>query len=80
MNTAQVEKSKSVLGEDTVEMLLQSHQDALWILENMGVGCKQPDMQRVFKKLEAKGLAAVYEDRIYPMRDLVEKCLQTTPG
>ncbi len=80
MNTVQVEKSKSVLGEQTVDMLLRSHQDALWILENLGVGCKQPDIQQVFKQLEAAGLAAVYDDRIYLMGDLVERCLKTTPG
>jgi len=80
LNDAQVKKSTSILGESVVEMLMRSHQDALWILENLGVGCKQPDMQQVFKKLEAEGLAAVYEDRIYLMGDLVEQCLKTTPG
>ena len=80
MNNAQVEKSKMVLGDSPVEMLLQSHQDALWILENLGVGCKQPEIQQAFKKFEAEGLAAVYEDRIYPMGDLVANCLKTTPG
>ena len=80
MNNTQVEKSKSLLGDETVEMLLKCHQDALWTLENLGVGCKQPEMQQAFKKLEAEGLAAVYEDRIYLMGDLVETCLKTTPG
>ncbi len=80
MNNAQVEKSKSILGDVAVEMLLKSHQDALWILENLGVGCKQPEMQQAFKKFEAEGTAAVYDDRIYVMRDLVDNCLKTTPG
>ena len=44
----QVEKSKSLLGEDTVDMLIKVHQDALWILENLGVGCKQPEIQEAF--------------------------------
>lgn len=80
MNNAQIEKSKSVLGDPAVAMLLQCHQDALWTLENLGVGCKQPEMQQAFKKLEAEGLAAIYEDRIYLMGDLVENCLKTVPG
>jgi len=80
LNNVQVEKSKSVLGDSTVEMLLQCHQDALWTLENLGVGCKQPEMQQAFKKLEAEGLAAVYEDRIYLFGDVVENCLKTVPG
>ena len=36
MNAQQIEKSKSLLGTPTVEMLLQVHEDALWMLENMG--------------------------------------------
>ena len=80
LNNAQVEKSKSLLGDAAVEMLLKCHTDALWTLENLGVGCKQPEIQQAFKKLEAEGLAAVYEDRIYLMGDLVENCLKTTPG
>jgi trimethylamine---corrinoid protein Co-methyltransferase len=80
LNNEQVEQSKSLLGNMAVEMLLQCHQDALWTLENLGVGCKQPEMQQAFKRLEAEGLAAVYEDRIFVMRDLVENCLKTTPG
>jgi trimethylamine--corrinoid protein Co-methyltransferase len=76
----QVEKSKSLLGEDTVEMLFQVHQDALWILENLGVGCKQPEIQEAFRKFEADGLAVQYEDRIYVTTGLVERCLKTVPG
>ncbi len=80
MNNTQEEESRSLLGNDAVEMLLRCHQDAICILENLGVGCNQPEIQEIFKKLEAKGLAAVYDDRIYVTGDLVEKCLSTTPG
>ena len=80
LNNKQMEKSKSLLGEDTVNMLLQVHQDALWILENLGVGCKQPEIQQAYKKFEAEGLAAVYEDRIFATSELVERCLNNVPG
>ena len=76
----QIEKSKTLLGGDTVEMLLNVHQDALWILENLGVGCKQPEIQEAFRKFEADGLAVQYEDRIYVTTGLVERCLKTVPG
>lgn len=80
MNREQTEKSRALMGEETVEMLLQSHLDALWILENLGVGCKQPEMQDVFRQFEADGEAVVYEDRIFVTRGLVERCLETVPG
>ena len=80
MNQEQVSLSKAVLGDSAVEMLLQAHQDALWILENLGIGCKQPEMQEIFRKLESKGLSVVYEDRIYLMQDLVKQCLSSVPG
>ncbi|MBW2144778.1 MAG: trimethylamine methyltransferase family protein, partial [Deltaproteobacteria bacterium] len=80
MNEEQIKKSRSLLGNDTVEMLFNVHQDALWILENLGVGCKQPEMQAAFQKFEAEGLAILYEDRVFIMRDLVERCLTTVPG
>jgi len=80
MNEDQIKKSRSLLGNDTVDMLLKVHQDALWILENLGVGCKQPEMQAAFQKFEAEGLAILYEDRVFIMRDLVERCLATVPG
>jgi len=80
VNNEQVEKSKALLGKEVVEMLLQVHQDALWILENLGVGCKQPEILEVFKKAEDQGSAVVFEDRIYLMSDLVEQCLGTVPG
>ena len=80
MKKEQVERSKALLGEETVNMLHQVHQDALWILENLGVGCKEPTILEAFKKVEEEGLAVVYEDRIYLMADLVQKCLATVPG
>jgi len=75
-----VEISKSLLGNNTVDMLLQVHQDALWTLENLGVGCKQPEMQDAFRRFEPDGLSVVYEDRVYVMAGLVEQCLKTVPG
>jgi trimethylamine---corrinoid protein Co-methyltransferase len=75
-----VEISKSLLGNNTVDMLLQVHQDAIWTLENLGVGCKQPEMQDVFRRFEPDGLSVVYEDRVYVTAGLVEKCLETVPG
>jgi len=80
MNKKYIDRSSSILGKDTVEMLLQVHQDALWILENLGVGCKQPEIQRTFQKFEADGLAITYEGRIFVASSLVERCLQTVPG
>ncbi|MBW2172585.1 MAG: trimethylamine--corrinoid methyltransferase, partial [Deltaproteobacteria bacterium] len=80
MNEVQVEQSRSLLGDDAVEMLLRAHEDALWILENLGVGCKQPDIQAVFQQFEADGLAVVYNDRIFVTSGLVERCLKTVPG
>jgi len=53
MKTEQVERSRALLGEKTVNMLRQVHLDALWILENLGVGCKEPRILEAFKRLEA---------------------------
>ena len=80
MKSEQVEKSKNLLGKQTVEMLIQVHQDALWMLENFGVGCRQPDIQEAFQKFEAQGQAIVYEDRIYLTSELIEHCLASVPG
>ena len=68
------------MGTETVEMLFRTHEDAKWILENLGVGCKQPEMQAAFREFETDGLAIVHEDRIYVTAELVEKCLKTVPG
>ncbi len=80
MNRARVEESRSVIGNDAVEMLLQVHKDALWILENLGVGCKQPEILAAFNKPAEEGSAVVFEERVYLMSDLVEQCLATVPG
>jgi trimethylamine:corrinoid methyltransferase-like protein len=79
LNPKRVDKSKTVLGQDTVDMLLQTHQDALWILENVGVGCKHPEMQKAFQKYETTGKAIVYEGRVYITPDLVASCLKSAP-
>jgi len=80
MNSDQIEQSKRLLGKPTVEMLMQVHQDAIWMLENIGVGCRQSGIQNVFQKFEEKGQAIVYEDRIYLTAELVEDCLSSVPG
>lgn len=80
MNAEQLETSKAVLGAQAVEMLLQVHEDALWMLENMGVGCSQADMLAAFQQYEADGQAIVYEDRVYITSDLVKACLAKVPG
>ncbi len=80
MNNSWLEQSQQLFGNRTVEMLLKVHDDALWILENFGVECKQPEIQEKFRQFEAEGLAVVYENRIYIMNDLVEKCLKTVPS
>ena len=80
LNKKQVETSKTLLGKDTVDMLLQVHEDALWIIENLGVGCKQPEIQKAYKKYESEGLAVLYEDRIFVTSELVKRCLNNVPG
>ncbi len=80
MNTDQMETSKSLLGSQTVDMLLQVHEDSLWMLENMGVGCTQPDILAAFRQHEADGKAIIYEDRVYITADLVSECLVKVPG
>jgi len=80
MNAEQIETSKALLGPQTVEMLLQVHEDALWMLENMGVGCAQPEMLAAFQQYEDDGKAIVYENRVYLTEDLVRQCLAQVPG
>ena len=76
----QLQRSIAQLGKDTVDLLLQVHEDSLWILENMGVGCKLPEIQAVFREHEPNGKAIVYEDRVYITSELVKDCLSTVPG
>jgi len=80
MNKKQIEQSKSLLGKNTVEMLMQTHQDALWMLENLGVGCRQPKILEAFQQYVEDGRAIIYEDRVYITADLVEHCLLKVPG
>ncbi|MFO7984557.1 MAG: trimethylamine methyltransferase family protein [Desulfatiglandaceae bacterium] len=80
MNDKQLEKSKSLLGDETVNMLFRVHDDALWILENLGVGCKQPEMLQAFQQYESEGLAFTYENRVFVTTDLVKRCLTKVPG
>jgi trimethylamine:corrinoid methyltransferase-like protein len=75
-----MDTSTALFGKPTVEMLLQAHEDALWILENLGVGCCQPEMLAAIQPYESQGLAIVHENRVYITRDLVAKCLSTVPG
>jgi trimethylamine:corrinoid methyltransferase-like protein len=79
MNKEQIERSQCLLGKDTVDMLFRVHKDALWILENLGVGCKQPEILKTFQELEAESQAFVYEDRVYVTTDLARKCLASAP-
>lgn len=44
LNKEQVDESSDLLGKDTVEMPFQVHQDALWMLENLGVGYERPEL------------------------------------
>ncbi len=80
MDSVQKEKSRSLLGAATVDMLLQVHEDALWMLENLGVGCTQQDMLAAFQAHEEDGKAVVYDHRVYLTADLVNDCLATAPG
>ena len=80
MNQDQIETSKELLGAATVNMLMKVHEDALWILENVGVGCKQPDMLDVYRQQEADGKAIIYDNRVYVTSDLVRECLAKVPG
>ncbi|QTA86975.1 trimethylamine methyltransferase family protein [Desulfonema magnum] len=79
-NKEQIERSKHLLGEDTVNMLFQVHEDAIWVLEDLGVGCKNPEILKLFERFEDEGEAIVFDDRIYITSDLVERCLRTVPG
>jgi trimethylamine:corrinoid methyltransferase-like protein len=49
-------------------------------LENIGVGCQQPDIREAFRKHQESGLAILYENRAYLTQELVKRCLQITPG
>jgi trimethylamine:corrinoid methyltransferase-like protein len=80
MNEARVQGATSRLGEETVDMLIRVHTDAAWILENLGVGCRQPEIQAAFERFAEEGLAIVYDHRIYVTEELLNRCLKTVPG
>jgi trimethylamine:corrinoid methyltransferase-like protein len=80
MNSDPIETSKALLGTATVDMLMKVHEDALWMLENLGVGCKQPDMLNAYQHYEADGKAIVYDNRVYITSELVKECLAKVPG
>jgi len=75
----QIEKSKALLGEDTFEMLIRVHEDAIWMLESLGVGCTHPVILKIYEKFEEEGLAIFFEDRIYITSDLLFKSLESVP-
>jgi trimethylamine--corrinoid protein Co-methyltransferase len=79
-NKEQVMTSTHVLGKQTVDMLHQVHQDALWVLENMGVACVHPEIVGAFRRFESDGKAIFYENRIFITGDLVNECLGTVPA
>ena len=76
----QLHRSIALLGKDTTELLLQAHEDSLWVLENVGVGCKHPEILAVFRQHESQGEAIIFEDRVYITPELVKTCLSTVPG
>jgi len=80
MNLDQIETSKALLGTSTVEMLMKVHEDALWMLENVGVGCKQPDILDAYRQYEPDGKAIIYDNRVYITSELVRECLAKVPG
>jgi trimethylamine--corrinoid protein Co-methyltransferase len=80
MNPGQIETSTALLGAPTVDMLFKVHADALWMLENIGVGCKQADILDAFRPYEADGKAIVYDGRVYITADLARACLAKVPG
>lgn len=79
MNQQQIETTRSTFGNPVVKMLMQVHQDALWILENLGVGCRHPEIKAAFQEHESTGKAILYENRIYATSELVSSALEKVP-
>jgi trimethylamine--corrinoid protein Co-methyltransferase len=79
-DSGQVTVSTELLGKATVDMLARVHLDALWILENIGVGCGHPDILDIFSRFEGEGKAVVHDGRIYITADLVTESLRTVPS
>ncbi len=80
MNATQVRQSTSILGPNTVDMLMQTHRDAVWILENLGVHCRQPQILSAFQQFEERGQVFVHENRIYITEELLSQVLKTIPS
>jgi trimethylamine:corrinoid methyltransferase-like protein len=61
------------------ELLARIHDDALRVLEEVGVKCTVPEVRQIF---EETGLAAFDETtgHLYVLRQLVEQALAQTPG
>ena len=60
------------------DLIARIHEDALRVLEEVGVRCESPKVRQVF---EGTGLAGYDEDRrhLHILRPLVEQALTTTP-
>ena len=67
------------LEPDTQDMLLQVHQDALRVLEEVGVRCTSEEIRNI---LSETGLAAydATTGHLHVLSPLVEQALATTPG
>lgn len=76
----QLQHSIALLGKNTIDLLLQVHEDSLWVLENVGVGCNQPEILSAFRQHEPNGKAIIYDDRIFITSELVKECLSAAPG
>jgi len=61
-------------------MLMQTHRDAVWILENLGVHCRQPQILSAFQQFEERGQVFVHENRIYITEELLSQVLKTIPS
>ncbi|MGD9034273.1 MAG: vitamin B12 dependent-methionine synthase activation domain-containing protein [Desulfobacteraceae bacterium] len=72
MNKEQEKRSRSLLREETIEMLPQVHQDALWLLEDLGVGCKQPMTQGGFHKNNLPGSRSMTRIEVKPTLETSE--------
>ncbi len=80
MNTEQQHRSEVLFGKPVVDMLFRVHEDAKWIIENIGVGCTQPEILEAFKSQDKDGLVLFHEGRIYLDKSLIEGLLKTVPG
>lgn len=79
-NKPQVDTSSQLFGKNAVAMLARVHEDALWMLENLGVKCTNQAIVDAFSQFETAGKAIMYENRIYITGDLVKERLAKVPG